>query len=71
MKMIGLVGSAILLLVGGLFLGQGLGYIQGSFMTGASLWAYIGGGLMVVGVALAVLSLRRPALAPAPASDQR
>ena len=47
------------LLVGILFTGQGLGFIPGSFMTGRSEWAAIGG-IMAAGGALGLWWLARP-----------
>jgi hypothetical protein len=42
----------LVLLTGGVFAGQGLGYIPGSFMTGDIKWFWIGGAMVVVGLAL-------------------
>ena len=42
-----------------MFAGQGLGYIPGSYMTGDIKWFWIGSGMVVVGLALGVLGLRR------------
>jgi hypothetical protein len=55
--------AVLLVLVGGTFAGQGLGYIPGSFMTGDVHWFWIGGGIVVLGLALgaAALLYRRPA----------
>ena len=44
----------VLVAVGAVWIGQGLGFIKGSFMTGAILWTYIGIGLVVVGLAIAL-----------------
>lgn len=49
----------VLLLVGLLWTAQGLGWIGGSFMTGATVWAVIGPLTAVVGVVLLVRSARR------------
>lgn len=43
----------VLLLLGGVWTAQGLGYLEGSFMTGQKLWTTIGllcagGGLMLL-----------------------
>jgi hypothetical protein len=56
-----LVLAVLLLLIGGVFAGQGLGYIPGSFMTGDIHWFWIGAGMIVVAAALGVATfLRRP-----------
>jgi hypothetical protein len=53
--------GVLVLLAGAVFVGQGLGYIQGSFMTGDMHWFWIGGAMVVVGLAiLAATFLRRP-----------
>jgi hypothetical protein len=51
--------GVLLLLVGAAWIGQGLGYIKGSFMTGAMQWFWIGLACAVVGAALLVYSARR------------
>lgn len=50
--------GVILVLVGLVWIGQGLGYVQGSFMTGAVVWAWIGAAASLVGAATITLSLR-------------
>ena len=61
MKVAVVVLAVFLVLIGGVFAGQGLGYIPGSFMTGDIHWFWIGGGMVVVGVALgAFVLVRRP-----------
>ena len=52
--------GVVALLVGLLWIGQGLGYLPGSFMTGASAWFWIGLVVAVVGVVLLVRGVRRP-----------
>ena len=52
MKVGAIVIAVLLVLVGGTFAGQGLGYIPGSFMTGDIKWFWIGGALVIVGLAL-------------------
>jgi uncharacterized membrane protein HdeD (DUF308 family) len=37
---------------------QGLGYITGSFMTGATLWAVIGPVVLVAGLVIIALAIR-------------
>jgi len=55
------VVAVLVLLAGAVFAGQGLGYIPGSFMTGDIRWFWIGGAMVVVGLALlAGIFLRRP-----------
>ena len=61
MKVALVVLAVLLVLIGGVFAGQGLGYIPGSVMTGDIKWFWIGSGMIVVGLALgAVALLRRP-----------
>lgn len=50
--------GVLLLLVGLVWVGQGLGYIKGSFMTGDMKWFWIGVGMIVAGIALGVGGLR-------------
>jgi hypothetical protein len=55
------VVAVLLVLVGAAFAGQGLGYIRGSIMTGDIHWFWIGGAMVVVGLAvLAMTFFRRP-----------
>ncbi len=55
-----IVVGVVALLIGGVFAGQGLNLIPGSFMTGDRTWFYVGLVLLVVGVILVVRGLRRP-----------
>jgi hypothetical protein len=48
-----LVVAALLALVGAVWIGQGLGYIGGSFMTSEPLWAVIGAVALVAAAGLA------------------
>ena len=57
-----LILSAAFVLVGVVFIGQGMGVLAGrSFMVGDRTWAVIGAGLVIVGIALAWRSRRRSA----------
>ncbi len=53
------VVGAIALLVGGVWIGQGLNLIPGSFMTGSRRWFWIGLVVVVLGLVLVVLGGRR------------
>jgi hypothetical protein len=53
-----LVVGVVLALVGAVWLGQGLGIIPGSFMTGSQFWALAGIVALVVGIFLAWGPLR-------------
>ena len=53
-----LIVGAILLLVGLLWLGQGVGLIGGSFMTGEALWAVIGAVCIAIGALMIRAGLR-------------
>ena len=53
-----IVLGLLLLLVGLVWVGQGLGYIKGSFMTGDMKWFWIGLGMIAAGVVLGVGALR-------------
>ena len=46
-------------LVGGVWLGQGLGYIGGSFMTGSAFWAVVGAALLVLALVIVLAEVRR------------
>ena len=49
-----IIVAVLILLTGGVFAGQGLGYIPGSFMTGDRHWFWIGSGLIIIGVLVIV-----------------
>jgi hypothetical protein len=44
--------GVLALLVGLVWVGQGLGFIKGSFMTGDMKWFWIGVAMIVIGLAL-------------------
>jgi hypothetical protein len=52
--------GGIAVIIGGVFAGQGMNLIPGSFMTGNRMWLSIGLIVAVVGITLVVLGLRRP-----------
>jgi hypothetical protein len=51
--------ACLLALVGLVWVGQGVGLIPGSVMSGDPFWAVVGGVLLVVGAAILGLELRR------------
>jgi hypothetical protein len=59
MRQIVLVVAGVAALLAGLvWTLQGLGYVGGSFMTGATVWAVVGPLVALAGLALIVLGLR-------------
>lgn len=56
--------GAFAVLVGLIWIGQGLNIIPGSFMTGNRTWFVIGLIVIVVGVVLLVRTLRSPSRRP-------
>jgi hypothetical protein len=57
-RVIRLVIGVLLVLVGIVWVGQGVGIIEGSFMTGEAVWAVIGAVCLVLGAMLLVTTLR-------------
>jgi hypothetical protein len=53
-RAVGLSIAGVMVLMGGVFTGQGLGWIGGSTMTGDDTWAIIGPIIAGLGVALAI-----------------
>ncbi len=51
--------GVIMLLLGAVWLLQGIGILPGSFMTGQSFWAVMGLILIVVGAVVCYFGLRR------------
>jgi hypothetical protein len=51
--------GVVMLLVGGLWTLQGLGYVGGSLMSGSETWAIIGPIVAGLGVALVIVGLQR------------
>jgi hypothetical protein len=52
--------GAVLVVTGAVWLGQGLNLIQGSFMTGSTFWAVVGGACVVTGLGLLGWPWRQP-----------
>ena len=59
MKLIVTIFGALLALLGGVWVLQGLNILPGSFMTGDIKWAIYGGVAVVVGLGLVVWSRRK------------
>ena len=53
------VAAILLILIGLLWLGQGLGLIAGSVMTGQAFWAFMGLLCLAAGAYLAYIGFRR------------
>jgi uncharacterized membrane-anchored protein YitT (DUF2179 family) len=51
--------GAIMVVMGGIWTFQGLGYLEGSPMTDQTVWAIIGPILAGLGVALVIVGVRR------------
>jgi hypothetical protein len=62
-RVVGLVVALLMVVVGGVWTFQGLGYVEGSSMTGEDTWAIIGPLVAGLGVALGIVVVqnsRRP-----------
>lgn len=59
-RTISIIFGIIALLVGGLWIGQGLNMIPGSVMTGNRMWFYIGVVVAILGLLVVIAGLRRP-----------
>lgn len=53
-----IVGGALAVGVGGVWIGQGLGLIPGSFMSGDKTWFYVGTVVVVAGSVLVLRGVR-------------
>jgi len=54
-----LVIGVVMLLAGGVFTFQGLGYLEGSPMTGVEFWAVVGPLIAGLGLSLVIVALQR------------
>jgi hypothetical protein len=61
MRTLLLIVGFLALIAGVVWIGQGAGWIAGSFMTGSRLWLIIGLVVAVIGIALVISGARRPA----------
>ncbi|HEY8642144.1 MAG TPA: hypothetical protein VIO84_05180 [Candidatus Dormibacteraeota bacterium] len=52
MRIAAIVFGVLLALLGLVWIGQGVGIIKGSFMTGSGFWATVGAVCLVAGLAL-------------------
>jgi hypothetical protein len=59
MRWIPVVGGIVLILLGGLWMLQGVGILGGSVMTGQTFWATVGLILLIAGILLCAFGLRR------------
>jgi hypothetical protein len=59
MKLAFTILGILMILAGAVWIGQGVGLIPGSFMSGDMKWAYIGCGTAVVGIALIWFARRK------------
>ena len=54
------IAGTVLLILGLVWMFQGVGILGGSFMTGQREWLYIGIVVAVAGLAIVILGFRRP-----------
>ena len=64
MRWILIVVGAIMLLIGGVWILQGVGILPGSFMSGDSFWAVMGALVAIVGAVLCFFGVRRRVAGP-------
>jgi uncharacterized membrane protein HdeD (DUF308 family) len=53
------IAAVLCLLVGSVWILQGINILPGSFMTGQTKWAVIGGLVLIAGIALLIKANRR------------
>ena len=54
-RVVGLAAALLMVVAGGIFTFQGLGYLEGSSMTGEDTWAFVGPIVAGLGVALGIV----------------
>lgn len=59
MRFLRFLVAAVLVLLGLGWIGQGLGFLPGSVMSGNAFWAVVGALLVVLGIVVAARELRR------------
>jgi hypothetical protein len=57
-RAVGLSIAGLMVLLGGVWTLQGLGYVEGSFMTDSTTWAVIGPVVAGLGVALGIVVIQ-------------
>ena len=70
-RTLGLCISGLMVLVGGVWFGQGNGWIGGSSMTGESFWAYAGAVTAGLGIALGFVVVQHARRKPETDLDKR
>jgi hypothetical protein len=65
------IAGLLLVFIGGVWILQGIGFLPGSFMTGQTRWAIIGGIVLAVGILVLLVRRRlgRPTLRHQPKKD--
>ncbi|HEY0237253.1 MAG TPA: hypothetical protein VGC37_01290 [Friedmanniella sp.] len=63
-RIIARVVGVIAILIGALFMGQGLGVLPGAAMSGVLFWFWVGLVLAIVGIALLWFARRRTVVTP-------
>lgn len=58
-RVVGLIVALLMVVAGGVWTFQGLGYLEGSSMTGEDTWAIIGPVVAGLGVALGIVIVQR------------
>ena len=60
MRMLMMIVGALLVLMGGVWILQGINVLPGSFMTGQTKWAVYGAVAVAVGIVLVIVARRGP-----------